>query len=113
MGRFAQQAVANHKNRLSCSASVLSAFAGEAGIPEAEALKLAAPMSGGKMGKCGAVLAAEKVLESRFGVDRAEALIRDFEHAFIQQHGSVLCRDLISSCRACVTDASLLLEERL
>ena len=110
MGKYAEQAVINHKNYYSCSAAVLAAFAREAGLSEEEALKTARPFASGRQGKCGAVLAAETVLKNRYG-KRADELIRELEQTFIDTGKvSVQCRDLIGSCRSCVRDSALVLE---
>ena len=117
MGTLAEQAVTNHKRYYSCSAAVLCAFARQAGLTEEEARQIAAPFSGGKMGKCGAVLAAEYVLEHS-GRGGAEEQVRRFEERFADpKKGSVYCADLRGkfpgSCRACVTDAAEILEDML
>ena len=117
MAEKANKAVENHKNFYSCSAAVLSAFADEAGLGEQEAKTVAAPFAGGRMGKCGAVLSAEYILEQKYG-ENAAAKIEEFEEKFIAaDKGSVMCTDLRGkvpgSCRACVTDAAKILEELL
>lgn len=120
MGVLSDQAVKNHKNHKnydSCSAAVLSAFSKEAGLSESAARKIAGPFAGGKMQKCGAVLAAEYVL-SHSGRTDTETLVRQFEERFINaEKGPVLCVDLRGkvpgSCRACVTDAAQILEDML
>lgn len=114
MGRLAERAVDNHRCFYSCSASVLCAFAAEAGLTEAEAKRLAAPIAGGKMERCGAVLAAERVLEAKYGASAAQAICERLEAAFIGKNRSVLCRELrglrLRPCRGCVRDAAELLE---
>ena len=75
-----QKAVENHKHFQSCSASVLNAFCDDAGMTAAEAAAAAAPMAGGRMGKCGAVLAAETVLAKKFGA--SDPRIAAFEEKF-------------------------------
>ena len=117
MGVRTDSAVNNHKSFKSCSASVLMAFADRIGINEAEAKNIAAPFAGGRMGKCGAVMAAEYVLEQLYG-DNAAQKIEKYEADFIAtDKGSVMCEDLRGkvpgSCRACVTDAARLLEEMI
>ena len=109
-----EKAVKNHKNFYSCSASVLCAFAEDAGIDKDQAKKVAAPFAGGKMGKCGAVLAAEYVLASRYGKDTDK--INAFEAEFISRNKSVMCRELKSglrNCRGCVSDSAEILEAML
>ena len=116
----AEKAAANHSHFYSCSASVLCAFAEDAGLDEKEAKSLAAPMAGGRQGKCGAVLAAEYVLAKKYPGD-AQAKTVEFEKAFTQMNKSVICAELkggltgsvLRSCRGCVTDAAELLEKLL
>ncbi|MBQ1536741.1 MAG: C_GCAxxG_C_C family protein [Ruminococcus sp.] len=117
MSEKANKAVENHKSFYSCSASVLCAFADEAGMSEQEARAAAAPFAGGRMGKCGAVLAAEYVLSKRFP-DSADEKLAAFEKEFTDMNRSVICRELkgaltgspLRSCRGCVTDAAEILE---
>lgn len=114
MSSMAEKAVENHKKFYSCSASVLCAFANEAGLTEQEAKLAAAPFAGGRMGKCGAVLAAEYVLAKRFG--KGSPQLSEFENSFTQRNSSVICRELrggLRSCRGCVTDAAEILEDML
>ena len=113
-----EQAIQNHKNHYPCSVAVLSAFAEIAGISSQDALIVARPMAGGRMGKCGAVLAGEYVLEKIYG-ERAKEKIQELEHEFIERNQSVVCRELkgigtgkvLRTCRGCVTDASEILEK--
>ena len=58
MAEKSEKAVKNHKSFYSCSASVLCAFAEDAGMTEQEAKTAASPFAGGRMGKGGAVMAA-------------------------------------------------------
>lgn len=117
MAERAEKAVKNHKNFYSCSAAVLCAFADAAGLDEQSARIVAAPFAGGKIGKCGAVLAAEYVLEKRFGENAADKLT-EFEKKFTDMNKSLMCRELkgaltgtpLRSCRGCVTDAAEILE---
>ena len=69
MGTRADKAVNNHKGFHTCSGSVLEAFADVIGISEAEAKSISMPIAGGRIGKCGAVLSAEYVLEQKYGAD--------------------------------------------
>ncbi|WP_028518276.1 C-GCAxxG-C-C family protein [Ruminococcus flavefaciens] len=114
MAEKTENAVKYHKSFYSCSASVLCAFADEAGMDKEQAKTAAAPFAGGKMGKCGAVMAAEYVLASKYGKDTDK--INEFETEFISRNKSVMCRELKSglrSCRGCVTDSAEILEEML
>ena len=115
MGSRTDKAVNNHKSFHTCSGSVLEAFADVIGISEAEAKSISIPFAGGRMGKCGAVLSAEYVLEQKYGAE-ATKKIEEFEEKFkAADKGSVMCSDLRGkvpgSCRACVTDAARILEE--
>ena len=114
-----EQAIENHKQFMSCSAAVLRAFHEKAGLSESQAAQIAAPMAGGRMGTCGAVLAAQEVLRCRFGADDPRA--DELERKFAEMNRSSLCRELkggltgkpLRSCRGCVTDAAELLEQML
>lgn len=115
MGKLADKAVGNHKNFYTCSSAVLCAFHELSGLSEMEAQQVAAPFASGKMGKCGAVMAAECVLKQVYGND-ADTRVSEFEKRFIdKEKGSVMCAELRGkvpgSCRACVTDAALILED--
>ncbi len=120
MGEKAEKAISNHKMFNSCSASVLRAFADDAGISDNEAKTIAAPFAGGKMGKCGAVLAAEYVIEKKFGA-QSDEIKKRFEQEFIDMNKTLMCKELkgsltgkpIRSCRGCVADAAELLEKIL
>ena len=86
MGSLAEKAVENHKNFYSCSAAVLCAYAEKAGLTSEEARNVAAPFAGGKMGKCGAVMAAEYVLQQVKNAD-VGATVDDPENAcFMSSH---------------------------
>ena len=114
----AEKAVENHKNHYPCSMAVLSAFAETVGISPQEALLIAKPMAGGRMGKCGAVLAAEYVLEKVYGEQAKEKKL-ELEREFTERNHSLVCRELkgigtgkvLCSCRESVTVAWELLEE--
>lgn len=115
-----EKAIENHKSFRSCSESVLCAFREEIGMSEADAAAAARPMAGGRMGKCGAVLAAEYVLKEKYG-EASKSRIEEFEREFISMNRSVMCRELkggltgkpLRSCRGCVADAAELLERTL
>lgn len=111
-----EKAIENHKNFFPCSSAVLCAFADEVGLTEQQASQAAKPMAGGRMNKCGAVLAAETVLARKFGM--TDPRIAEFDARFTEINQSLLCRELkgaltgtpLRSCRGCVTDAAELLE---
>jgi len=113
------KAIEYHKSGLSCSASVLNAFRNEISLDEKQALLTAMPMAGGKMTKCGAVLAAEYVIKNKYPDDIAEKKIKEFEQEFISMNKSVICRELkgtgtgkvLRSCRGCVMDSAEILSE--
>jgi hypothetical protein len=117
---LAQKAVDNHKHFYSCSAAVLCAFAQQAGLSVQEAKSEAAPFAGGRMGKCGAVLAAEYVLR-RMYPEQADEKAAELEERFRRMNQSVMCRELkggltgsvLRPCRGCVSDAAELLEEMI
>lgn len=90
-----------------CSQAVLSAFAGEYGLGDEQALRVAAPFGGG-MGclghTCGAVNGALLALGLRFGRTRLEDLhakqttnqmVQEFCRRFTEGHGSLQCRELL------------------
>lgn len=114
----AEKAINNHKSFYSCSASVMCAFAEDAGLTEQEAKTAAMPFAGGKMGKCGAVLGAEYILKKKYG-EKADSMIAELERRFTGMNMTLMCKELkggltgkpIRSCRGCVTDAAELLEK--
>ncbi len=113
MGARTDAAVNNHKSFHTCSSSVLEAFADIIGISAEEAKSISMPFAGGRMGKCGAVMSAEYVLQQKYG-DAAAEKIAEYEEKFMaSDKGSVMCADLRGNCRACVTDAARVLEEML
>lgn len=114
------KAIENHKNGYTCSGAVMCAFADDAGLSEQEAFDISRPFAGGRMGKCGAVLAAEQVLREKFG-EKADSMIAELERRFTEMNSSVVCRELkgfgtgkvLRPCRGCVTDAAAILEKML
>ncbi len=110
-GKLTEKAVNNHKHFNTCSGSVLAAFCDKIGIDETSAKLIAKPYAGGRMGKCGAVMAAEYVLQEYYK-DDAPAKIAEFEEKFMAaDKGSIMCKDLRGNCRACVTDSAGILEQ--
>lgn len=120
MSEKTEKAINNHKSFFPCSAAVLCAFSQDAGMTEKEAKDAAMPFAGGKMGKCGAILAAEYVLDKKYG-DDADSLKQEFEERFSTMNGSLMCAELkgkltgkpLRSCRGCVTDAAEILDDIL
>ena len=121
MSQKAENAVNYHKQFYPCSAAVLCAFCADAGMNEKDARAAAMPFAGGKMGKCGAVLAAEYVLGKKFPPEEAKEKVAEFENRFTEMNRTLMCKELkgsltgtpIRSCRGCVTDAAELLDELL
>lgn len=109
------KAVENMRGSLSCSQSVLCAFADDIEISQHDAKKIAAPYSGGKGIKCGTVCAAEIVLAKKFGEDTEK--IAEFENKFLEKVGAINCRDIrgknLRPCIGCVEDSATILEEML
>ena len=110
------QAVEFMKGAYSCSQSVLCAFCDDAGLTHAEAKEIAAPYSGGKKIKCGAVCAAEIVLEKNFGNNAADK-IAEFEQQFQAKVGALNCKDIrrnnLRPCIGCVEDSATILSKML
>jgi len=115
----AEKAIENHKQFMSCSAAVLCAFRDTAGLSEEEAMQIARQYAGGRMGTCGAVLAAKTVLARKYGEN--DPRVAALEQQFTDRNRSAQCRELkgaltgkpLRSCRGCVTDAAELLEQIL
>ena len=78
---YEEKARSAHRSRMSCSASVYNAFADINPHPG----EIPAPRS--EDGKCGAVLAAEKLLRE-MGVEN------DFDARFLSRFGSLKCSEL-------------------
>ena len=110
------QAVELMKGAYSCSQSVLCAFCEDAGLSFEDAEKIAAPYSGGRKIKCGALCAAEIVLEKKFG-DSAADKISEFEQQFQAKVGALNCRDIrrnnLRPCIGCVEDSAFFLSKIL
>lgn len=100
--------------KMSCAAAVLTTYLDQVGMNEFEAKMAAMPMAGGRMGKCGAVLAAEEVLK-KVAPDKIEQLEKLFE----EKNKSIMCNELkgrtggpmLRSCPGCVEDACTILDE--
>ncbi len=99
-------AVSRFADGFNCSQAVLSAFAGQFGLDDATAMKIASGFGGG-MGRmadtCGAVTGAFMVLGLRYGQatpdrEAKEAIyarIREFAQRFQARNDSLICRDLL------------------
>ena len=112
-----EKAVEYMKGDYSCSQAVLCAFADEAGLTEKEAMTIAEPYSGGRMKKCGAVCAAEIILEEKFHGEGSSGFIAELERAFFEKQGALTCRELRamkkSTCLERVRDAAVALNDLL
>lgn len=88
-----------------CCQSVLISFSEELGLREGTALKLTSGFGGGMgMGEtCGAVTGAYMVLGLKNTPSetiqetkaKIKAMVKEFNHKFIEKHGSLKCKDLI------------------
>lgn len=97
-----------------CSQSVTIAYAEKLGITEEEAMMIA-PEPRSIDGKCGAVLAAEMILD-KLGVDKKE----EFDKTFLDSNKSLQCKPLLEtkkarnkSCHDMVEEAADILEKLL
>lgn len=91
-----------------CSQSVAAAFAPEMGMDEKTVLRLASGFGGGVGGlrsACGAVTGMAMVLSAIRGYDEPDdpeakkhlyADVRRLGEAFMQEHGTIVCRDLLA-----------------
>ncbi len=119
MGQITEKAKLNHRSGHMCSSAVLCAFADKAGLTQEEAVEMARPFAGGRGIRCGAVLAAEKVLEHIFDEATAAKKKEELERRFTEMNQSVICAELkgrtggkvLRSCPGCVEDAATILEE--
>lgn len=93
-------------NNFNCSQAVFTTFATEMGIEEEVALKVATQFGGGarKGEMCGAVSGALMVLGLKFGhcnaqdneeKQKAYHIAEDFMNRFIEEKGTVVCRELL------------------
>ena len=89
---------------LNCAQAVFSAFASQSGLSDELALRIASPLGGGiaRQGQaCGALTGALMALGLQHGNATPEGknetyrMAEDFLRRFKDQHGSILCRDLI------------------
>ncbi len=142
MPKPAETAVTTFGQSFNCSQAVFSAFAPQFGLDKELALKLASPFGAGvaRRGEvCGAVTGALLALglargaSTPAGKQETYRLSQEFMHKFEEQHGTLICRDLIdldlsspqgweqarlsgkfeSVCPILVRDAARLLQELL
>ena len=91
--------------KFSCSQTMLSLFAGEIGLEEKTALKIASGFGGGMAcaETCGAVTGSYMVIGLKHGhaspkpdeKAKTKLLIQKFNKAFENDHGSLICKKLI------------------
>lgn len=106
MGR-AEAAVELHGKGCNCAQAVLAVFAGDLGLGNEEALRIATAFGGG-MGRtdgvCGAVSGACMVLGLRSDMRRpgdtaakesAYARMQEFSRRFLERHGDTACTGLL------------------
>jgi C_GCAxxG_C_C family probable redox protein len=92
-------------SKFNCAQTVFSLFATELGIDEKTALKIASGFGGGMAcaETCGAVTGAYMVIGMKHGHStsnpddkaRTKMLVRQFNEKFKQEHGSLICKQLI------------------
>ena len=113
MNQKVLQAVEYMKGPHSCSQSVLCAFCEDAGLTYDDAKKIAAPYSGGRAIKCGALYAGEVFLKSKFGEDTN--LVDELDEKFLKSVGAVNCCEIRSKnlrpCIGCVEESATILNE--
>lgn len=107
MGRIHEEkAVEYYSQNFNCSQGVFTTYAVEHGIDEKLALRIATNFGGGarKGEMCGAVSGALMVLGLLYGHSeisdaetkaKAYAISEDYMNRFIDEHGSVVCRELL------------------
>lgn len=88
------------ERELSCSQSVLVAFAEQFGLDEDKALSISAGFEGGSFSGeiCGAVAGAIMVLGLKYGSLPKEdfaAKISDFKSRFLEEENSLRCKDIL------------------
>ena len=91
MVKHEERARTIHKQGNNCSYSLYTAFEDDTKLDG----NIPAPRS--EAGKCGAVLAAEKILRELGKAD----IIEEFEKAFIAEFGYITCIDLMKHDRRC------------
>ncbi len=102
-----EKATALFSQGFNCSQSVLTAFSKEFSLSEDECMKISSAFGGG-MGRrqltCGAVTGALMVLGLHYGRAKGDDISKkvntyrktnEFFEAFIRQHGSANCKDLL------------------
>ena len=108
-----------HKSGCNCAQAVYGAFADLADREPEKAMKEARFWGGGAKVKCGAVYAAEQIINQYAG-EQKKQITDEFEKAFIRENGDLECRKLLASgnkyrktCNDYVGDASSMLVQVL
>ena len=74
--------------------------------------KIAAPYSGGRAIKCGALYAGELVLKAKYGEDTN--LVEELDKKFLEKVGAINCKDIrrnnLRPCIGCVEDSATILD---
>ena len=105
MGEKGDRAEELFRNGLNCAQAVFCAFAGDFGMDEATARKVACGLGGG-VGRlrevCGAVTGAALVLGLRHGPDKAPVYeqVQALAAAFKQRMGTYICREHLAGTGA-------------
>ena len=109
-------AVTLMRNSYSCSEAILCAFCEDAGLTHDEAKEIGSEYSAGKKIKCGALCAAEVVLEKKFGAAAADK-IAAIDKEFLSKIGSLNCKEIrnkkLRPCINCVEDSAIMLSKLL
>ena len=112
-----QTAVSYMKGPYSCSQAIMCAFADEIGMDETTAKRIAEPYSGGRKEKCGALCAAEMILEEKFHGEGSSGFIAELERIFYEKQGSLYCREMRATgkttCLERVRETAVILDELL
>ncbi len=107
-----------------CSQCVFAHFAPQLGVDEELALQLTSPFGGGSFygGTCGAVVGANMTLAIENGWSEAPSMdrirhlekkIREFNDRFTEQHGSILCKEILGKNFAVPADVVDIYQQNL
>lgn len=106
------QAVDFMKSSYSCSQAILCAFCEDTGLTHDDAKEIAAPYSGGRAIKCGALYAGEMVLKAKYGENTN--LTDELEKNFKSKVGAINCKDIrrqnLRPCIGCVEESAIILQ---
>ena len=100
--------------KVMCASAIFSTYKDLLGLSQQEAVDKGFPMSGGRMGTCGAVLACQTILET-FKPEK----VPELEERFSKLNGSSQCAVLkgrtggpiLRACPGCIEDAARIMEE--